>query len=252
MDAEKNKKYFSESSGKKGFSFAIGKDLYVPKIANERRMELENWFGGLENTLARTIKKIKSEANKPLFESPMEMNKFVLALFSFKHRTKFVIEKNKELLSSNPYLKDQISGEADRDADLVILENIVNATTADYIRFPRFELVVMESKGDSLIYGDMPFLEEIVDGFNFLPVTNKIFLAFRKINEASFYYYETCEDELVDSLNFSIASNSVNWIIADNVQQINKYEDSFKENIDVSSKFVPIEFPIRGYLFKNT
>ena len=87
-----------------------------------------------------------------------------------------------------------------------------------------FEMIVMRSKGNSLIYGDMPFLENIIDGFNFLPLTNKIFIAFRPTGSKSFYKFKECDDKMVDSLNFAIASNSRYWIAADNSDQIEKYE----------------------------
>jgi hypothetical protein len=112
-----------------------------------------------------------------------------------------------------------------------------------------FEMIVMRSKGNSLIYGDMPFLENIIDGFNFLPLTNKIFIAFRPTGSKSFYKFKECDDKMVDSLNFAIASNSRYWIAADNGDQIEKYERELKNNEDKEPFITPIKFPMSGSTF---
>tara|TARA_R110001583_G_scaffold1342_3_gene11037 strand:+ start:406 stop:1251 length:846 start_codon:yes stop_codon:yes gene_type:complete len=250
LDAVKGKSYFSSSKGKRGFSFAIGNDLYVPKIEDKRRVELEDWFGGLETTLAQVISKLSLDETKPLFQSYDEMVKFVLALFSFKHRTKYVIDKHKKYLTENPDKLKLISGRTDDNEELILLENIVNATTHDAINLSNFEMRVMKSKGKSLIMGDMPFLENVVDGFNFLPLTNKIFIGFRSIREKSFYTILESGDDLVESLNFAIASNSKYWIVADNISQIRKYEKELEDNLDKEPIYTPITFPIRGSTFK--
>jgi len=250
LDTVKNKRYFSSSEGKRGFSFAIGNDLYVPKIEGKRRVELEDWFGGLEATLAKTIVKLRSDKKESLFNSEQEMTKFVLALFSFRHRTKYVIDKHRKYLDENPDKLKLISGRADDNKELILLENIVNATKHDTIKLANFEIVVMKSKGTSLIMGDMPFLENVVNGFNFLPITNKIFIAFRSTSEKSFYNVEEPGDELIESLNFAIASNSRYWIVADNISQIAKYEQELKNNEDNEPTYTPMTFPMRGSVYK--
>lgn len=250
FDTEKNRSYFSVSHGKKGFSFAIGNDLYVPRIDEKRRVELEDWFGGLENTLDKTISKLNSGKKESLFTSQYELNKFVLALFSFKYRTRYVIEKHRKFLDENPDKLKLISGRADDNKELILLENIVNATTHDTIKLSNFEMIVMKSKNKSLIFGDMPFLGDAIDGFNFLPITNKIFIGFRSVSEESFYNILECDDELVESLNSAIASNSKYWIVADNISQIGKYEEELKNNIEKEPIYVPINFPMRGSTYK--
>lgn len=245
-DTEKNRSYFSESEGKRGFSFAIGNDLYIPKVNEKRRLELENWFGGLEKTLDKTILKLNSEKNEPLFTSQYEVAKFILALCSFKHRTRYVIEKNRKFLDENPDKIKLISGRTDENKELILLENIVNATNHDAIKLSNFEMIVMRSKNKSLILGDMPFLEDVVDGFNFLPITNKIFVGFRSTKEESFYNIQECSDELVESINFAIASNSKYWIVADNINQIRIYEEELKNNSEKESIYTPINFPMNG------
>jgi hypothetical protein len=178
------------------------------------------------------------------------MTKFLAALFSFKHRTKYVIENHSKFLEENPDKLKLISGRTDDNKELILLENIVNATTHDTIKLSNFEMVVMKSKGKSLIMGDMPFLENIVDGFNFLPLTNKIFIGFRSIKEKSFYNVQESGDELVESLNYAIASNSKYWIVADNISQIGKYEEELKTNFEKEPIYTPITFPMKGSTFK--
>lgn len=250
LDAEKNKKYFSESEGKKRFSFAIATDLYVPIIDGERRVELEDWFGGLEGVLDRTIRKLKSDKKGPLFDSNSEMTKFVLALLSFKHRSKYILEKNREYLEKNPSQIKLIGGEDQSNLKLSLLENIVNSTTYDLVKLSNFKMVVMKSKGDSLIIGDLPFIEDSIDGFNFLPLTNKIFIGIKSVIGKSYYEEGECDNKMVDSLNYAIASNSRYWMVADNIAQIEKYEEEFKNNLDSESIYIPIDFPMQGGRFK--
>ena len=221
----------------------------MPKIEEKRRFELEDWFGGLETILSKTILKLNAENKKPLFNSETEMAKFVLALFSFKHRTKYVIDNTEKYLNENPDKLKLISGRTDNNEELILLENIVNATTHDTMKLSNFEMIVMKSKGKTLIMGDMPFLENITEGFNFLPLTNKIFIGFRSIKEKSFYHIQEAEDKLVESLNFAIASNSRHWIVADNISQLDKYEEELKGNLDKDPIYTPITFPMRGNTF---
>lgn len=243
-DTAKEKIYFSSAKGKRAFSFAIVKDLYVPKIKGERRVELEDWFGGLESTLDKTILKLNSATQESLFTSEDELKKFLLALFSLKHRTKYVIEKHREFIEANPAKLKLISGRNDNNKELILLENIVNATTYDMLELSNFEMVVMKSKGISLILGDMPFLENIVDGFSFVPLTNKVFIGFRSIRESSYYTIQEPGDQLVDSLNAAIASNSKYWIVSDNKFQIEEYKEKLKNNLDKESLYTPITFPM--------
>lgn len=250
FDTKKNKSYFSEAEGKRAFSFAIGNDLYVPKINDERRLELEDWFGGLENTSANAIRKIASNENEPLFSNRDETVKFAMALMSFKYRTKFVIEKMSSYLEENPEYLKLIRSRLDNNKELIILEHIVNATTHATLELSHFEMIAWKSNNKSLIFGDVPFLDNVADGYSFMPITNKIFISLRSIMGESRYTILECEDEMIHSLNLAIASNSVNWIIADNISQIEEYEPELKNNIDRGFVYTPLKFPMRGSTFR--
>jgi len=250
FDLKKNKSYFSEPFGRRAFSFAIENDIYVPVIEGKRRLELEEWFAGLENTLAITVKKIESDTNSTLFKSKKEMDKFILALFSFKHRTKYVVKNIEKYLKNNPKYLKLITGKKDNSSEVILLENIVNAINHDAIKLSRFEMIIMKSKENSFIYGDLPFLENIIDGYNFMPLTNKILIAFRSTKEKSFYKKYECENKMVESINFAIASNSENWIVADNLNQIIKYQSELKTKTDDETVYVPFNFALNGNYFK--
>ncbi|MFK8055209.1 MAG: DUF4238 domain-containing protein [Saprospiraceae bacterium] len=252
LDAEKEKTYFSTSKGKKAFSFAIKKDLYVPRIADKRILDLEKWFGSLENSLSKTITKIIADSHKPLFSNNIDLSKFVLAIFSIKHRSRFQIEKNRELLTNNPDILELVKCRPDNNLELILLENLMNSIEQDSRSLPNFEMVVMESIDTDLIFGDLPFLDNIADGFSFVPITCKHFIAIRNTTKESFYTKETCSRELTESINRSIASKSRYWIISNNRDQLLQYTKEFKQNQDVTARFKPAKFNMRGLIFKNS
>jgi len=251
MDSERGKVYFSEIKGTGGYNFASKDNLYIPNIDGSRRLELENWLTGLESTLDRIVIKLQSVKSDGLFSSFEEMNKFLLSIVSLQHRTRYVIEQNLNYLNENKNSRKLLHESKGKEDKQLILENIVNASTATAAKFRQFELLVCKSKDKSLIFGDMPYLSDIVDGFSFVPLTNKLFVSIRAITENSFYKFVDVENDVVESLNYAIASNSVNWIVADNLVQLEELEEVFNSNIKVKSKYVKNELNVYGSTFKR-
>jgi len=247
LDILKNRKYIAESRGKRAFSFAAENDLYVPKILNERRTELEDWFSGCETIIDKTINKIKKLENAPLFTSSEDLNKFLLGILAFKHRTQFDIEKIKEHLKSNEDLKNQI--DATKDIDILVLENIVTAATENLVKYSNFQMQAFISKDESIIMCDRPFLEDVFDGYSFMPLTNKICIGLKLSHSNQSVSGTIINNSQVHSLNNILALNSRKWIVADSENQLAKYENIAKEAKTETVEYNRAEYLKKGYEF---
>jgi hypothetical protein len=249
LDIEKDRKYIAESRGKRGFSFAAKKDLYVPRISDERRTELEDWFSGCEGILDKTINRIEKLDNFPLFDSTEDMNRFLLGILSFKYRTQFNIDKVKEFLKNNQAVKNQI--DPSKDIDILALENIVNASTEDFIEYSNFEMQIYISKDESILICDRPFLENLIDGYSFMPLTNKIFIGLRLSQSEQSIATTIINNGLVESFNNLWACNSRKWIVADCENQLAKYEKIAKEEKQDTVEYNPVKHLTKGYEFNK-
>lgn len=250
LESNKDQITFSNPTGQRAFSFAIDDYLYVPLINGERREELEDWFGSLENVLDKTIRRFNSDEIS-LFETVADRDKFVLAILSFNHRSKSTIETVKKFLKENPRQLEQITAQNNYQIDLVILENIVNQTTHDAAALGNFELVILMAKGEALIMGDRPFLENCIEGFSFLPLTNKIAIGIRKTKGQSVYVKREATVQQIASLNYMIASKAKYWLVAEDEDQLRKYEEEFQNNLDSEVEFNPSHYLRHGNTFRE-
>jgi hypothetical protein len=250
-DVNKNRIYISEPYGKRGFSFAIEDNLYVANIDGVRRVDVEYWFSDLENVLDQVINKLKNDSNTSLFKYREEMDRFVLSIVSIQHRTKIAINKNLELINKKPKIKKLLYEYDAKSDEQLILENIINASKASAAEFSNFELIIVKSKAESIIFGDNPYLQNVVNGFDFVPLTNRIYIGIRKTTRKSFYNYMIANDELLENFNTLIASNSHEWIISDSVQQLEKYSKFMNKDVKGESKFIKNTYPIFGSSFKR-
>lgn len=246
FDIRKNKEYFSTAEGRKAFSFAISDNIYVPKINQRRYLKLEDWFGTLETSISKMLKILSSEQNVPLFKNPQDLYNLKLALLSFKHRSKYVIESNTKFVQENPDYIEMVWGRTDRDIKILMLENVVNATIHDALEYDEIEIVVGRSKNKSLICSDLPFLEKVVDNFSFIPLSNKKFIGFRPTDKDSTYNRVDFDIGMIDALNNPIATNARHWIIADSRELIDEYKQDAISSIEKSSVYTPAR-----YLFKS-
>ncbi len=241
------KTIFSESKGKRGYSFAIEEDFYIPKIQNERKVNVENWFAGMEDMLGLVIKRLNVETEKSFFKNREEFTKFSMALFSLKHRTKYRIEQIIKHLIGNPEQKKLVQASLDRDVHLVALENLVHAITDDTIGYANYELLVCRNTMGDLIIGDEPFMAEVVDGYNFVTLSPYFFIAFRKHGKSTFAYLPSNE-KMIDTLNRTMAQNARYWVVAQREEVLSKYIETAllpKEELDPG--FQKVRYLNRGY-----
>jgi hypothetical protein len=230
-DLIKNKYSFSCASGSGAFSFASKNYLYVPEVKGARKSNVEDWFCEIESTLASAIKRIEKDDQTYLFRETDDLMKFIFAIISFKHRNEYNLNSIRKKLDGNKDLQFKVSGIPNRDLNLIVLENMVNACYEDFYKYSQFELIIFSTSDDkSLIYCDRPFIEDVVDGYSFLPLTNKKFIAIRPTLHQSTYTSEKSSDQFTDSINFAIAGQSRYWIMADSRELLGNYIEEAKSS----------------------
>jgi hypothetical protein len=251
-DLIKNKYSFSSSAGSGAFSFASKNYLYVPEVDGVRKTNVEDWFCGIESTLASAIKAIEKEDQTPLFRRSEDLMKFIFAIISFKHRNEYNLNNIRKQLDGDEELQLQVSGIPNRDLSLVVLENMINACHEDFYKYSQFELIILSTSDDkSIIYCDRPFIEEVVDGYSFLPITNKKFIAIRPTHSQTSYTLEKSSDQLTDSINSSIAELSRYWIMADSKELLEKYIEEAKSSCaEVKTVYTPVKYLKEGKILK--
>ena len=58
-DIQRRRKYQANAGGKEPFPFAVGTDLYVPRIGGKRATRVEQWFNRQETALAKLIDQLR-------------------------------------------------------------------------------------------------------------------------------------------------------------------------------------------------
>lgn len=220
----KRKSSFSTGKGKRAFSFAIEPYFYVPTLKDERIYKVENWLGGIENTLATFIQKLNEDFDGVLFKSKEEFTKLLLALFSLKNRTKYDIQTIRDFVHRNPNMKKLIQMEENRETEIAVLENLINITTEEAIEYSNCEITVCKINKGNIILSDRPFLHKLFDGYSFVALSPYYFISLKKtVEEPVYLYNESMNDELIHFYNKMTAENSQHWIISTNKVQLEKY-----------------------------
>jgi len=241
-EIETKSSIFSASDGKRGYSFAIEEDFYVPTIENERKLNVENWFSGLEHTLAIAIERLNRGTEGPICRNRQDFTKFSMALLSLKHRTKYHVEQVIKYLNNNPSTKKLVEASENRSVHLVSLENIVNAITEEAIEYANYEMIVFRNLTGNLIIGDQPFMAEVIDGYNFVTLSPNYFVAFRKSKNSAFTYIPG-EEGMIDMLNKYMAKAARHWIVAKNEETLAKYiEEASQTKDELTPDFQPIKY----------
>lgn len=245
----KNKYEFSTSRGKGAFSFASKNHLYVPMINGQRKSNVEDWFSGIESTFSALIRKVESGKSVSLFNSIHEVMKFLFAVISFKYRNVHELDKVRKKLSVDHDLCSKVSSLPDREINLLIMENMINACHEEYLKYLQFELILFSTKNNKkLIYCDRPFIENAIEGYSFLPITASNFVAIRPTNSDSTYKFEECSDGLIDVINSILAHSSRHWIIADNKILLESFiEESKNNNSEIDAEYKPVVNIKNGY-----
>ncbi len=209
LDLRKKEIYFSSSSGKKAYSFAIFDNLYILSQNEERKKNLENWFGGLENTLSIFIDKI-SKKETDIFKNLKQLQRLVMGLVSFQFRSRYFIELGIQYFDSHPEIKKEFGEKSNLQ---ILLENVVNATTDYSLQFFPIEFTVWYSNAPILLC-DRPLLFEFLDGTSFLPITPNSILTFKKTKGTSSISFENIHEEAFKTFNQMIIQNARDWIVS--------------------------------------
>jgi hypothetical protein len=234
---------FSSSSGKNAFSFASIDNLYILTQENNRQVNLENWFDGLENSLSIFIDKV-SKSDSALFKNLGHLNKLVMSLVSFEFRSRYFFEKGIEFLDNNPLIK---SGFKEKSSFQIVLENVVNATTDNTnLLFP-VEFTIWKSDIPLLIC-DRPLMFKIVDDYSFFPLTPNLMLSFIKTKIQSTINYQNIDEKFALSFNNMIIENARDWIVSTDrnvLEELISRKDFGQYNDTVT--FDKIKTLIQGY-----
>lgn len=245
-----NASIFSASEGKRAYSFAIEEDFYVPTINNKRKLNVEEWFSGLENTLAISIERLNNGTEGPICRNREVFTKFSMALLSLKHRTKYHVEQVVKHLNNNPATKKLVEASENRNVRLVSLENIINAITEEAIEYANYEMIVCRNLTGNLIIGDQPFMANAVDGYNFVTLSPYYFVAFKKSRDSAFTYIPS-DDGMIDMLNRYMAKAARYWIVAKNEETLAKYsEEASQTKGESMPDFQSIKYMTRGYIIE--
>jgi hypothetical protein len=206
---------FASSRGKGRFSFAAINNFYVPTIENERRLAIEKWFGDMESLLRPVIEKISRRTEDILVQSRQDASKLLRALFSLRHRTESAVNSNREYFGQNPQVRKLMNVSEDRELNLVVLENMVNATIHDAIDFANFRMTIFKSDAGNLVLGDQPFLGDMLkSNAHFIVLSPYFFVAIRKESEGAYFNYVDAPVELISAMNEHIARHARRWVIA--------------------------------------
>ncbi len=178
--------------------------------------------------------------------------KFIFAIISFKHRNEYNLNNITKKLDGDKELQFKVSGIPNRDLNLIVLENMINACYEDFHEYSQFELIIFSTSNDkSLIYCDRPFIENVVDGYSFLPLTNKKFIAIRPSLYQSTYTREKSGDQFTDSLNSAIAGQSRYWILADSRELLENYIEEAKSSCaEIEPVYKPVKYLREGKTLK--
>lgn len=243
LDLQSKSIDFSASNGKKGFSFASIDNLYVLTKDNDRLVNLENWFDGLENSLSTFIDKVERK-DKELFKNLGHLNKLIMSLVAFEFRSRYNFEIGLEYLNKNKEIKDKFIG---KDSFQIILENVVNGTTYLSNQIFPVELTVWESD-KPLLLSDRPLLFKIVDDYSFFPLTPNKLLSFKKTTNESTINFQKATVDFVDKFNDMITESARDWIVSVQKQDLELISQTkeFKQPVD-SVIFNEIDRLLIGY-----
>lgn len=258
-EISKDRKVFSSAKGRSAYSFATVNDLYVPFIGSGRNTNMEKWFSGLESPLASFVRQVHSKVDPIQFKSHNDLTKFQMGIEGLNYRSRYMIERIKEVVESSPEIKSYISANPERSTDQVTLENIVHLVTEMALRFTPMELkIIVSEREKSFITCDRPsFIQESFD-HRFVVLTNKVMLAYKKSTVGFQYRYEAAKDGFIDEMNSQIAYEARDWIVADSEELLEKYirvvkSDEWKKRASSDKiEFIPIERLTSGYSFPGS
>ena len=251
-DINTKRYYISTGIGKKPFSFAITKDLYIHNSYSKRAVGLEKWFSQQENSLSLLIKQAHNkEAIK--ITSTFALTGILMGLTSLEYRSNYDINKILKAIENNKTLREQISASPLRPPEQLVLENIIHLVTEQHLEFIPTEMVFgFPPNNNNWVISDRPFFNDNNFEYRFVVLTNKLILGYRR-SKAFTYNYIDFNEEFHEFFNKLIALNAREWLVAYSEREIKKYSsiyqtDEWKQKV-INDKiiFKPIKYLSSGW-----
>lgn len=226
MKCHPEKVVFYAADGGGGYSFAIGKDIYVPERAGDRVLAVEQWLAGLEDVMGRVLGKLHQRSNQP-WRDEEERTKFNMALSSLKHRTKHQLVVLEKHIQGHPDIRAKIQDENGEADQFILLENMINSITESAINMAHLSLVVASTPTGKLLVSDEPFLGDLEDDTQFVSCSPYFFIALTTKGRAGSVQYAEASDTLVNGMNEMIAASGRYWLAGRDKDGVEKYIDHF-------------------------
>ena len=210
---------------------------------------MEDWFSGLERALDSTIIEIMSGGTGLYSLTSQDLNKFVMGFIGLKHRTRFELEKISEYVTLNKANEQLVDGT--KSIVINVLENLINTITQESARYFQFDMMVLTADRGSFVIGDRPFIENLIDGYSFIPISPKKLLGIRPSKNHPYCHFKGINDGLVKSFNSLMASQAKYWLVGDSEELIKSHIGDIRESIEGDDvEFVPSLPMFAGYYFK--
>jgi len=217
----KQKKTFSDCKGKKGYSFALIDNMYIPVINDKRATSVEKWFQSHEYNLSYLINSIDNDKIGNANITDENFIKIIKAIIGLEYRSGYVLDKTrKEILSLN-ILKDNY------DIKKATLENMIDTITEITYGFLPAHVMITHLRNKELLLSDRP----VVDGgdFKIAAVGRKLMVQIFK-SSYPLIMFKKEDPDFVDVINECIVKNARNWLVAGSKDLLNKYIPFFKTN----------------------
>jgi len=243
LDIRTKKIGFSSANGRKAYSFASVDNLYILDADSNRKANLEDWFSGLENSFSLFIDRVERKQSEEIFKEPKHLTLLMMGLISFEFRSPYVIKQGIEFLNDNPDILNDFDGKSPFQ---IILENVVIGTTEYANQYPQVEFVISKSPSPILLV-DRPLVLDDDDQFSIFPLTPELVLSFKRVLGTSTITYNEISDELAQQLNNTLIVQARNWIVSNDLSQLENIE--VKDTPDDKVIFEKIKHLMRGYEF---
>lgn len=251
-EVKSQRSYISTGQGKKPFSFAITKDLYVHTANDIRAVGLEKWFSDQENSLASLVRQVHNR--QWLAEcAPKDFTKIIMAIIGLECRSSYNIAKIQEVIEKDSFVRKTISASPTRPPEQLVLENIVHWVTEQLASAVPSEMVFYFAPDDlSLVIGDRPYFNYSDIKSRFVVLTNKVLLGYQRSNKFRYKYIDA-EKDFIEMVNQQVTLNAREWLVSDNPEVLKKYaalfqSDDWKQSI--SSERVtwsPVQYLVSGW-----
>lgn len=209
---------------------------------------MEDWFSGLEGILATVIRDFYNE-DLTSFSNLQETGKFLMDIFSFKHRIRSFVEHLTNFYYRIPKQKKYAP---QKSVQLITLENIINAIRNDVKAYWGCDIEVFKSKDASFITSDSPFLDNIMEGMSLLVLTNNLLLSIKKNNlTVTRFKFTHCTAGFVHITNKLIAETAQYWIVGESQEYLELYSESANEQHEVTITYEPVDHLTERFYFNS-